>query len=258
MESKKASQHRALILGFWGSSSRSLYRYETLHTQLGAEKVVVIPCSTDTMMGRGKDGWDASLKMTQLFQDLEETDSRVVVHLFSNGGLFIYLRFFERNPRYRTNVAAVVFDSTPGYLNFITGTNAVLANHPEWKPIAYGVAFLAFASLLRKLWKSTRPLQHSLLLTMLYLIASAWSAHRDRQYHNRVIADPMTAPSLYIYSKADRLVDYRVVEKVYKGRSAFKPMIKCFEDSHHVAHCKTHTEAYAAAVQQLLKVALNT
>eukprot|EP00927_Polykrikos_kofoidii_P070031 TRINITY_DN65860_c0_g1_i1.p1 TRINITY_DN65860_c0_g1~~TRINITY_DN65860_c0_g1_i1.p1 ORF type:complete len:281 (-),score=26.32 TRINITY_DN65860_c0_g1_i1:141-908(-) len=248
----KPRRHRALILGWWGSSKRSLYRYEKLHEELGAELVVSVPCSTDAMLGKGADGKQAILKAAEAFDEV--VDARVVVHLFSNGGMLLYFRVFKENPHWRGNVAAVIFDSTPGNMSFVTGYRAIMANTPKLRPVSYGVSSVFAFYALRALWKQPgRSLWVVLFLACLSAIASVRSVRKNRVYHNKVIADPMTAPSLYIYSKNDLLVDYRVIERVILGRAQHKPESKCFESSAHVAHCKEHPEEYSAAVQQLLR-----
>lgn len=255
----KQRKQRALVLGWWGSTTRSLHRYDELHEKLGAELVTLVPCSTNAMFGQGEDGNRVLLKAAEAFQDIDSQNARVVVHVFSNGGLFIYLRLFEQHPEWRAHVMAVIFDSTPGNLNFMIGYRALMANTPKLRPVVYGAAFVSFWSFFKFLRaRPRRGLRNFLLLFILYMIASVRSARREKAYHDKVITDPMCVPSLYVYSKADQLVDYRMVERVFRSRSQHKPVSKCFEASPHVAHCKAHPEEYTAMVQQLIEGASKT
>lgn len=62
---------------------------------------------------------------------------------------------------------------------------------------------------------------------------------------------PNDGPELFVFSKADDLVDHKFVEEVIEKRRARPRAVVeslCFEDSPHVGHIKMYPEAYAAAV----------
>eukprot|EP00747_Dinoflagellata_sp_TGD_P221375 gnl/TRDRNA2_/TRDRNA2_93215_c0_seq2.p1 gnl/TRDRNA2_/TRDRNA2_93215_c0~~gnl/TRDRNA2_/TRDRNA2_93215_c0_seq2.p1 ORF type:complete len:207 (+),score=23.76 gnl/TRDRNA2_/TRDRNA2_93215_c0_seq2:151-771(+) len=182
---------------------------------------------------------------------IDSSSSPVVVHIFSNGGNMLYHRLFDSHPSLHTRVRAAIFDSTPGSLNFASGFGAIYANSSRPLLLVTVPLVLYLLVVLVRLFRR-KPLSTSIASAL--LVSFSWK--NDRSYFERCLSDSLAAPSLYLYSKSDRLVDYQVVERLIAGRRKRDQAVvcaKCWEDSPHVAHCKTYPGEYRAAVEGLLR-----
>jgi len=252
--------YAAVIFGWWGSGPRSLQRYEDLHKGLGAVQVVSLTCSTDEMLDPKK------ARPALLKADVAFTGSMpVVVHVFSNGGMILYRQFFRERPEVCSKVSAVVFDSTPGSLTISAFIGAATATAPAIVRHATTFLPLGAVAILYKL-VGRRP-KVWVAIALLMLVGWLKQRKRNSEYFEMCASDPVVAPSLFLYSSSDRLVDFRVVERLVaerrrritsKDESIATQHVRArrWENTAHVAHCKAKPSEYRGEVEILLQDAL--
>lgn len=260
-----AKAYRALIFGWWGSTARNLNRYVRLHQDLGATAIEMVPCKSMDMSKTAKLPRIAQQAAKACLELPGGARLPIVLHVFSNGGMVQYLNFFKSHPELRSDVAAAIFDSTPGYLDLNTLIGALSANIPALrviKPVCSALVAVG-AVLLVRLWRRNRKRAFRNFAVMAVLVALHRRSTRrtNHDYFQRCLQDPCAAPSLYLFSSVDKLVDYRVVERLAHERGLVlsrspKPLMLRWDDSPHVAHAKSHPEEYKAAMEDLLRSVL--
>lgn len=260
-----AKAYRALIFGWWGSTVRNLNRYERLHRDLGATAIEMVPCKSMDMSKNAKLPRIAQQAAKACLESPGGARLPIVIHVFSNGGMVQYLNFFKNHPELRSDVAAAIFDSTPGYLDLNTFIGALSANIPALRMIkpAFSALSAVGAVLLVRLWRRNRNRAYRVVAVMAALVALHMRSTRrtNHVYFQRCLKDPCAVPSLYLFSSVDKLVDYRVVERLAHERRlehsiAPKPLVLRWDDSPHVAHAKAHPVEYKAAMEDLLRSVL--
>lgn len=256
--------YRALVFGWWGSTARSLNRYERLHQDLGATAVETVPCKSMDMSKNAKLPRGAQSAAQACLGTPDGARLPIVVHVFSNGGMVQYLNFFKSHPELRSDVAAAIFDSTPGLLDLNTFIGALSANVPAFKLVkpVCSVLLVAGAVRLVQMWRVNAKRAYRILavLAMLVALHTRNTNKTNHSYFQRCLKEPCASPSLYVFSSSDKLVDHRVVARLAHERglehsSAPKPVTKRWDDSPHVAHAKAHPEEYKAALEDLLRAA---
>lgn len=175
------------------------------------------------------------------------TEPRVLVKAFSNGGAFAFLHFAGFYYSLTGSVIpinAIIFDSGPAIGDLARGVAAIMAVVPRNPVLWYPVVFL-LNIFLRLLWARDTVLRRKSVVRRTY-----FGLNEPRLLPNGV-------PRLYLYSKADTMVDWREVEAHARnaeenGASGKTELVK-FEKSEHVAHVREDAEKYWDAVRMCWK-----
>lgn len=189
-------------------------------------------------------------KMIELIADLSLEDNPVIFHVFSNGGGAVYRWIMEillQKVPPRLNVVGCIFDSSPGNTNTLfslqAGACAVFRGvnvDRSWK--RYILAILAFILML--FWQ--------IMGYFAQVIGSEPAARVT--YFNTLKNEPSRWPQLFLYSKADKLINHADVTEVAEHRKSLGVSVStiCWEDSEHVGHFSVHREAYTNAVYRFI------
>jgi len=175
----------------------------------------------------------------------------------SNGGAFVHQAILQLlredwkspSPQFGHDVVrivGVVFDSAPAYLTFDSGSRAV----------SEGIKNSVVRNIIYLLAR--------LLMPLLLLLVMGFSA--PKRYFDELIADPLTAPVLYIYSTHDELTDFAklddLVEQRRRRHVGGEAAVRVLRlgpggvPSPHVAHLARHPDLYRKALQDFLSLSL--
>lgn len=166
----------------------------------------------------------------------------VVIMSMSNGGAFVYRAMVElmAEDSYSSpvNIVGTIFDSAPAYLSIQSAARAVSegAKNALVRNLIYWAARLVF------------PLVFPFISGGLDYPQRFWRA---------CIADPLTCPSLYIYSSGDELTDASRLDGLVVARRESHPAgeagVRVSKlTSPHVSHLAKHPGLYKQALAQFM------
>ena len=171
------------------------------------------------------------------------TELRILAQAFSNGGAFTFLhfaRFYYSTVGSVPPINALIFDSGPAIGDYARGVAALMAPVPRSPIVRYPVLFLLNV-LLGLLWASNTVLGRKTAIRRTYFEL------------NELGLLPNGVPRLYLYSKADKLVDWQEVEaharNAEENGASGKTELVRFERSEHVAHIREDAKKYWDAVR---------
>jgi hypothetical protein len=241
-----------LLFGWLGAQLRHVNKYAQIYTQKGCSVVTGVADSVSTMRNDtntlNEFALEAATEAAKLMRSSGNTDTPVIVHVFSNGGAFVLERLecLMQSAIPGSDVAIVgngirlggqVFDSAPGYLHLRAGLKAVGTAAPNflirWIIQLYFLLYIVCGVLLSLvLGRSTRPIQF-------------WNHMKDSTVARRQV---------YIYSTADELTDPVTLRELieYRCKKGIEVQSLEFTETHHVEHFRSHPKEYVEAIDVLL------
>jgi hypothetical protein len=250
METMGESTH-VLLLGWMGAQPRHVEKYEQMYTAAAGVVTTQAIASPSDVMGLHREALLQCILGALARVCSTSPVGPVVVHVFSNGGEFMWnfaLRLmYEQDARpafvtdtqmacalqIKQRLVAEIHDSCPCYMSVPSGLEAISASFGS----------NAAVRLL---------LQGGFLVSV--VAGAAWSALRGEPsapeaYWIRCQEWPSRVRQLFIYSPLDRLCDVSKVEEHAATLEANGVEVHRlrFEDTDHVAHYRKHPEAYAEA-----------
>jgi hypothetical protein len=166
----------------------------------------------------------------------ETPSSRILLHVFSNGGS-IQARILSQMYKIKHNaplpITGMVLDSCPGLEDFKTSFNAFTVGLPKFwliRALAVGAVclFFLFHFIANRVFRK-EPFLRKL-----------------RRNLNDPSLFPVSAPRVYLYSKADAMIRWRDVESHAAEAAAKGWSVKTelFEESKHVGHMVVDAQRY--------------
>ncbi|MCJ1447790.1 MAG: hypothetical protein MMC23_008301 [Stictis urceolatum] len=238
-----------VILLTWGSAPpRALAKYALHYTTLYPNsRILVLTTSfSELFIQRLPQSLQSTVKpaveVIQSTIELETSSGKgVLLHLFSNGGCFKLLRLSAAYSRITGSplpISAVIFDSAPGIAQLSRSLRAFTYVLPKqvllyWLSYALILVYLA-------IWRTGALLRR-------VLVGSYRGDFTMRMYEGLNDGKMLgTAPRLYLYSEADRLVDARDVRRHAEGARDVGARVESeeFIGSGHVAHVQVFPERY--------------
>ncbi|XP_076811986.1 transmembrane protein 53-like isoform X2 [Clavelina lepadiformis] len=220
------------LLGWVGSKDKHVAKYSAIYEKEGCITVRYIHPSTTvfyTDPSHSEEHEKASVKLAQLLDDYDLTDHPVFVHVFSNGGYFLYRYLADVFHKNQVNVAGCILDSCPGKLEYLVAVKAILSGFPN-KLVSY-VAVFAFT-----FYYFALVLKYSLGFGKRKLL---FQAMQCSPFHSW--------PHLFLYSTADGIVPHQHVEEMAKSRKAAGALFvqqHNFASSLHVQHFRQFPQVY--------------
>ena len=260
----------AIVLGPLGASESMLERYASWYRQRSC--VAVTGASPPWRFAR-----NASLQPTatevwqETLQVLRDTpsDVPVVVHMFSNGGAFLWEQMDrlldtggEDNDADTTTVLSVddkkllqtrlssgylTFDSCPCYIRTLWDTStpwSVSFPHRGWSPMRQGL-YTTLAATSMTAW---------LVITL------SWS--RPQRFWNQMTQSTACPHHVYVYTTADLASDAAAVDRLVADRQAtasdngMTTTVYRYDDSNHCRIDHDHPEDYQRMIDVALEAAL--
>ncbi len=235
----------AVILGWASSTDENILKYANLYQELGYQTLRISFTFGAGSALKTKEHDKFALGLLKLIQsDQQINRNSVVIHTLSNAGTFIYrhlLEYAQDVDEYafmKSSIKCLIHDSGPGL-------------NKDYLDTIENVA---------KSVKNVRNTSTSTIGSVAEVITGMVKYMRD-DYVNatmeRLAKDPNKIPTLFLYSKADRLISHEEVTRFIEKRKEFLPDVNIesvlFDDSEHVSHFVQHRDEYLAKLKEHLK-----
>jgi len=186
--------------------------------------------------------------MKEVEQGLGTAKFSLVFHVFSNGGLFIFLGL---NKFTELRGDAVIIDSAPAKLTAISGARALTANYSRNSVVGWAVFVFIYVG-----------------LTLFYGIGNLVSRVIGGSSEERVglldyiyhTSSPKPAPVLYLYSKDDKISDSSYIDatvvrhRKFRGDDPNNRLVSrlCFSNSPHCDHFRRYPKEYVDELHKIV------
>ncbi|XP_055986912.1 transmembrane protein 53 isoform X2 [Sorex fumeus] len=175
-------------------------------------------------------------KLLELLFTHEVDQEPLLFHVFSNAGVMLYRHVLELLHTCRRfchlRVVGTIFDSGPGDSNLV-GALRALAAVLQRRPAALRLLLLgAFA----------------LVAVLFHVLLAPLTALFYTHFYDRLLHAASRWPELYLYSRADRVVLAKDVERMVQARLAQRVWVRSvdFESSAHVSHLRDFPAHYTS------------
>lgn len=190
----------------------------------------------------------AILKRAKLSSEGSRENRKVLCHVFSNGGclqLWSLQKMLDKQGL-QLNLLATAIDSAPS----------------GFRPSLTDGVFAFTAHIKSRFLRAVmRPIA-ALVLILTSLVArlcgvQAWNLKAKEALLRGDLYLPGGVPKLFVYSRADKLVNWKGIESVIGEAEGLGQRVHklFFEDSEHVRHLVSYKKEYVAALENLVKEA---
>uniref|UniRef100_A0A1A9WES0 Transmembrane protein 53 n=1 Tax=Glossina brevipalpis TaxID=37001 RepID=A0A1A9WES0_9MUSC len=219
-----------MLLGWAGCQDRYLMKYSKIYEDRGL-MTMRYTAPVDTLFWRRSEMIPIGEKILKLVQDMNMHCHPIILHIFSNGGAYLYQHISLAIRRNKTplRIRGMIIDSAPGERRILGLYRAVTAIYGRERKkchcltaviITLTLSFMWFAeeaySAFKSLFVKTEPIQTNPF--------------------NDLKNEPNEFPQLFLYSKGDAVIPYSDIEKFIKIRQEQGVEVNsiCFEDAEHV------------------------
>lgn len=145
-------------------------------------------------------------RLLEILYDYEVENNPIFFHVFSNGGFMLYRYMVELMQSHKQfsllYVVGSVMDSSPGNQNVIGALRALkITLGTKVNPVLRCLLLTLFAVTV------------FLLRVVLYPVTK----HFHKNHYDAMIESPAPWPQMYLYSRADRVIRHRDVERMVKS-----------------------------------------
>ena len=254
-----------LLLGWYGSQHRHLEKYSTLYeTEFQMQTVNVI--ATDEALYWNKSGL-RELARDSLRITIEKSQMLggcpIVIHIFSNGGGFLYSQILKLFVGSSMQPSGLVLDSCPGELKISSFLSAFSATRPPmWlKGIVFSmaaaiptIAWYSIFNLMRCFFPTSLTIPGiiaSLTILALYLWMQRASQKLTSSYWRKLEESEVRCPECYMYSPDDQLVSHIGIQRLASIRKelGIDVVQMSWAPSAHVSHLVHHRKGYIEALR---------
>lgn len=235
----RTRQPVVILLGWGGCRDKNLAKYSAIYYKRGC--IVIQYTAPWHMVFFSESLGIPSLralaqKLLELLFDYEIERKPLLFHVFSNAGAMVYryvLELLQTHGRFcHLRVVGAIFDSGPGDSNLVGALRAlsvILEHRPAMLRLLLQVAFALVAVLFHILLAPLTALFHTHFYDRLQDAGSLW-------------------PELYLYSRADEVVQARDVERMVEVRMAHEVLVRSvdFVSSAHVSHLRDYPTYYSS------------
>ena len=234
------------IFGWVGASDRYLLKYVNLFASLGVEDSIRTVAPTFDILARPE---AVRLLAEKWLTTLESKYSSrpTVVLLCSNGGAFVYAEAVDLlandallpvNQRRFSNVSirATIFDSSPAWVTPQAGARAFSDSHGS---------------------SIVRSISYATALTVFSIAMPLGGGRRNLPFFETLRKNSSNAPSLYIYSDADRVTSsLELKDHIHKRKiihtGGAESVHELVTNASHCGHLRDEPLKYEQAVSDLL------
>ncbi|XP_037779879.1 transmembrane protein 53-A-like isoform X2 [Penaeus monodon] len=165
----------------------------------------------------------------------------------NNGSVLYYYitQAMEEDVAPNLMVKGCIFDSTPSPRRLYSGVRAIyeVTSGSVWMKLCASVGMMLFLMG----WR---------VLSVLWTIISGKLPNTPPW---ALVEDKARCPQLFLYSRADKLINYNDVEYFVAERQKLGvPVVtKCWDDSAHVQHYRVHPDSYSSSVYSFINMCLS-
>lgn len=232
-------QPLVILLGWGGCTDKNLAKYSAIYHKRGC--IVIRYTAPWHMVFFSESLGLPSLrvlaqKLLELLFDHEVDKEPLLFHVFSNAGAMLYRHVLELLHTHRRFchlcVVGTIFDSGPGDSNLVGALRALEAILRRW-PV-----------LLRLLIQGA----FTLVAVLFHILLAPLTALFHTHFYNRLLNSASRWPELYLYSRADKVVLARDVERMVEARLAHQVSVRSvdFVSSAHVSHLRNFPTHYTS------------
>ncbi|XP_043941276.1 transmembrane protein 53 isoform X2 [Protopterus annectens] len=191
-----------------------------------------------------KDLLPVAQKLLNLLFDYEIQKNPVMFHIFSNGGSMVYRYITELHQSHSQfsslNIIGTVFDSGPGGKNVVGAAKALNVVLKSTSNVVVRYITLSFYVFL-------------IVILRVFLYPLTKLIHED--HYSVMSNDQSRSPQLYLYSRGDKVINYRHVENLVKKRQQMGVPVQSidFVTSEHVNHYREFPDDYSSVCILFLK-----
>lgn len=178
-------------------------------------------------------------KLLELLSDLGLNTNPLFIHVLSNGGGRLYRHISEMihspTPAIDIHLCGTIFDSCPSdYSPWILAKTA-------FETVKYNIFVKYLSAMTTFVYCYFAPVIELLLSPFMHISLAG------SNYWQALVADRARCPQLFLYSKADKLVDYHIIEKfaALRRNLGLEIVQHCWSDSPHVQHYRLYPTAYS-------------
>ncbi|XP_053100309.1 transmembrane protein 53 [Hemicordylus capensis] len=228
-----------ILLGWAGCKDRYLAKYSTIYLKKGC---IVIRYTAPWRLvffseSLGiKSLQNLAKKLLEVLFDFKMETKPLLFHVFSNGGVMLYRYIVEllhtHQQFQQLKVVGTVFDSAPGRKNLRGALRALSVVLESTNVCVKYLLLLTFG----------------VLVVTLRIILYPLSRFLNETHYDAMLKQPCSWPELYLYSKADAVIQASDVEKMIEARQHNRVLVKAvdFVDSAHVGHLRAYPTLYVA------------
>ncbi|XP_028749026.1 transmembrane protein 53 isoform X1 [Peromyscus leucopus] len=228
-----------ILLGWGGCRDKNLAKYSAIYHKRGC--IVIRYTAPWHMVFFSESLGIPSLrvmaqKLLELLFDYEIEREPLLFHVFSNAGVMLYryvLELLQTHQRFgHLHVVGTIFDSGPGDSNLV-GALRALATILERRPAVLRLLLVvAFA----------------LVVVLFHFLLAPFTALFHTHFYDRLQDSGSHWPELYLYSRADRVVSAKDVERMVEARLAHQVLVRSvdFVSSAHVSHLRDYPTYYTS------------
>ncbi|XP_059357658.1 transmembrane protein 53 [Carassius carassius] len=197
-----------ILLGWAGSRDKHLAKYSSIYNEQGCVTLhYTAPLKTvfiSEPLGY-KELRSTAQKLLELLFDYEVENNPVFFHVFSNGGFMLYryiVELLHSNNHFSTLcVVGTVVDSAPGSQNVIGALRALKTTlGPKVNVLLQYFLLALFA----------------VAVFLLRMVLYPVTKYFHKNHYDAMMEHPAPWPQMYLYSRSDRVIRYRDVEKMVK------------------------------------------
>ncbi|XP_028589556.2 transmembrane protein 53 [Podarcis muralis] len=226
-----------ILLGWAGCKDRYLQKYSTIYLQEGC--VVIRYTAPWRLIFFSESLGINSLqnlakKLLELLFDYKVETKPLLFHVFSNGGVMLYRYIVELLHTHQQfqhlRVVGTVFDSAPGRKNLRGALGALSVVLSSYNVCVKYALLLTFAVLVVT-WRM-----------VLYPV----TRFVHESHYDAMSKQLSRWPELYLYSKADSVIQASDVENMIEARKQHQVLVKAvdFVDTDHVSHLRAYPTLY--------------
>lgn len=242
-----------LLLGWFGCQDKHLQKYSKIYEDRGIT-TLRYTAPIDALLLRRSKMMNIAGEILRTIEDHQLLDRPILVHTFSNGGVYCLRHILEviQNTKSPMKIRGQVLDSGPcntyqlqtffNVLKEVFGKDKIHSSFLASLTITFFVVF--------------RVLQFP-FEAFRYLVngKNSWYGYDS---YKALMRERILFPHLFLYSKEDRLMPYKDVEKfAMKRREQGADVIThCFKGSDHVSHFLMYPKLYCELIDKFLEKCL--
>ncbi|XP_058536224.1 transmembrane protein 53 [Ochotona princeps] len=228
-----------ILLGWGGCRDKNLAKYSAIYHTRGC--IVIRYTAPWHLVFFSESLGIPSLRvlaqrLLELLFHYEIEKEPLLFHVFSNAGVMLYryvLDLLQTHERFcRLRVVGTIFDSGPGHSNLL-GALRALAAILQHRPAALRCLLMA---------------AFALVVVLFHVLLAPLTALFHTHFYHRLQDAGSRWPELYLYSKADKVVLARDVERMVEARLSHQVLVRSvdFVSSAHVSHLRDYPTYYTS------------
>jgi hypothetical protein len=239
----------ALVLGWAGSIDSNVSKYSKIYEDFGYHTIRFSPNTISTLI-QVQNHKSFAYELLRLIDETHNlTNNPIIVHTFSNAGLFIYRFFSEiihneaKYARLRDKVKCLIMDSGPGWPEstraLIQNVSVLVSSQINIPYIGHLIAIIGFAVFM---------IRHKFFIGSNYFTS----------FFQSLVKDKNEVPILLFYSKQDRLLSYKDALRFIEDRHKHSPNVSLFTyefmGTEHVSHYQKHPKEYRQRIEEHIRI----